>query len=288
VKLLCATVILAATTQFASAGPASHTRAASSIGTTAEVAWQPSSEADVASGPRLLDAHAIASPLPAIEGPGECGASDVVQLKAIFLEDGRKVGFQPAVTLQRTMAEAVVDWVREDVGKALESLGARLATIESYGSYSCRGRNNIVGAKLSEHGRANALDVHGFKLTDGKSIVPTDALASSDFRKALRQTACERFNTVLGPGSDGYHEDHIHLDLLDRPPRHFRLCQWEVRKPEEATESAAITPLPPHVDRSSPEPTGANSHARTTKKAFTIATTRSRSPGAKRWASRGP
>jgi hypothetical protein len=286
VKLICATVILAATTQIASASPPLHLHA-TSMGNTAEVAWQPSSEPDIAAGPGLLDAHAIAFPLPAIEGPGECGASDVVQLKAILLEEGRKVGFQPPVTLQRTMAEAVVNWVREDLGKALESFGARLATIESYGSYSCRSRNNIVGAKLSEHGKANAIDIHGFRLSDGKAIIPTDTLAASTLREVIRQSACERFNTVLGPGSDGYHEDHIHLDLLDRPPRHFRLCQWEVRKADETTEAAKI-PSPPTANTSSPEPSSGYAHAVNTKKAYADATARQRSTARRRWRPRHP
>ena len=135
-------------------------------------------------------------------------------------------------------------WVRADVAGAVEGLGSRLQSIESYESYACRGRNNIVGARISEHGKANALDIHAFKLTDGKAVVPTDPLVASDVREALRKSACDRFNTVLGPGSDGYHEDHVHVDLLDRPPRHFRLCQWDVREPEEGAGVIANAPLP--------------------------------------------
>jgi len=40
-------------------------------------------------------------------------------------------------------------------------------------------------------------------------------------------SACTRFSTVLGPGSDWYHEDHIHLDLTERRGN-YRICQWDV------------------------------------------------------------
>ena len=67
-----------------------------------------------------------------------------------------------------SMAEAIAAWVREDVAAAVQDLGARLASIDNYASYDCRGRNNIAGAKLSEHGKANALDIRSVKLADGK------------------------------------------------------------------------------------------------------------------------
>jgi hypothetical protein len=243
VKLICATVLLAAATHVVAAQPIPQARAASIV-----VHQAPASQAppglELSAGPTLLSAHAIASPLPPIEGPGECGAPDLVRLQAVLLPDGSTVTVNPAATLRRTMAEAVVGWVRADVARAVEGLGARLGSIESYDSYSCRGRNNVVGAKLSEHAKANALDIHALKLTNGKVMLPTDPLIASDVREALRKSACERFYTVLGPGSDGSHEDHVHVDLLDRPPRHFRLCQWNVRKPEEATQAVAQAPMP--------------------------------------------
>jgi hypothetical protein len=43
-------------------------------------------------------------------------------------------------------------------------------------------------------------------------------------------SVCRRFTTVLGPGSDGYHEEHIHLDLAERRSG-YRICQWEVWDP---------------------------------------------------------
>src|SRR6185312_7385988 len=122
----------------------------------------------------------------------------------------------------------------------------------NYDSYECRGRNRVVGAKISEHGKGNAIDVRAFHLSDGRRIELTDAKADKPLREALRQEVCGRFTTVLGPGSDGYHEGHIHLDLAERHGG-YRICEWDVREPPAVvaavsadTEIAAVNvPLPP-------------------------------------------
>ena len=63
-------------------------------------------------------------------------------------------------------------------------------------------------------------------------------------RLGVRKTVCARFTTVLGPGSDGYHENHVHMDLAERASGH-RMCQWDVRDPEEeAAAQAHAVPLP--------------------------------------------
>jgi hypothetical protein len=133
------------------------------------------------------------------------------------------------------------------VATAVVTLGASLRSIDNYASYHCRGRNNIVGAQLSEHGRANALDIRSVRLGDGRHIGLTDPLVARDFRERMRKDACRRFSTVLGPGSDGYHEDHVHVDLQERPRGRFTMCHWQVRDPPEPTEAAATEkiPLPP-------------------------------------------
>src|SRR4029079_4552457 len=105
-----------------------------------------------------------------------------------------------------------------------------LRAVDSFDSFSCRGRNNVLGAQLSEHGKANALDVRSFKLVNSTVAQPTDPNIPKEFRDGMRKGACERFKTVLGPGSDGFHEDHIHLDLLERR-NNYRICQWDVLDP---------------------------------------------------------
>jgi hypothetical protein len=73
-----------------------------------------------------------------------------------------------------------------------------------------------------------------------------------EFREGLKKSVCGRFSTVLGPGSDGYHEDHVHVDLMHRAPGRFRMCQWDVRDPTPAPAATsavaaapAVIPLPP-------------------------------------------
>jgi hypothetical protein len=61
----------------------------------------------------------------------------------------------------------------------------------------------------------------------------TDPHVPKDFREGLRKSACAQFTTVLGPGSDGSHEDHIHVDLLERRGG-YRICEWDVLEPGEA------------------------------------------------------
>jgi hypothetical protein len=102
--------------------------------------------------------------------------------------------------------------------------------LDNFDSFECRGRNRVVGAPLSEHGRANALDVRGFKLADGRFIGLTDRTVSREARETVLHSVCTRFTTVLGPGSDGYHEDHIHLDLMERH-NNYKICQWNVWDP---------------------------------------------------------
>jgi hypothetical protein len=144
------------------------------------------------------------------------------------------------------MAEAIVSWVREEAAPRALDLGSPLRTIANLASFDCRGRNRIVGAKLSEHGKGNALDIRALKLADGKVVELTDPQVPKDFRDGLRQSVCARFMTVLGPGSDGYHEDHVHVDLAERR-NNYRLCEWDVREPGAVTASAAVAdtvPLP--------------------------------------------
>ena len=133
------------------------------------------------------------------------------------------------------MALAVANWVRDE----LSPLSARFGTIHALdigGSFECRDRNRVAGTKPSEHGRANALDILSFNFGNGQSFSLVDPRASRDLREKVLASVCSRFSTVLGPGSDGYHEDHIHIDLMERR-NNYKICQWDVR--EDSTSSPA-------------------------------------------------
>ena len=184
---------------------------------------------------RLAEIAAF-KPLPSITGPGDCTATDVVELETVFVADRHRITLSPAATLRCPMAEAVTHWIRDDVAPTIAALGESLRGVETLDSFDCRRRNGINDAKISEHGRANALDVRAFKLDNGAAIELTDASADKSLREKLRQSACSRFSTVLGNGADAYHDSHVHLDLLERS-NHYRICQWDVL---DVAETAAL------------------------------------------------
>lgn len=178
----------------------------------------------------LTEEIAIAPSIPDIRGPGACGGADLVRLEAVVLPDKRKVTVKPAAILRCTMASALADWLRKDMVPLASSLGSTIGELDNFDSFECRGRNRVAGALLSEHGKANAIDVRAIKLANGQSIGLTDRTMPREVRERVLHSVCARFSTVLGPGSDWYHEDHIHLDLAQRR-NDYRICQWNVWDP---------------------------------------------------------
>jgi hypothetical protein len=180
-------------------------------------------------------------PLPLLVGAGECGATDAVLMASVILPDQSKVAVSPPATVRCPMAQQLAEWVREDVAPSMKKFGPPLRVLDNFDSYSCRGRNNIRAAQLSEHGKANAIDVRDFALADGREFGLTDMHVDKDWRDAIRSSVCARFSTVLGPGSDGYHEEHIHLDLAERR-NNYKICQWDVRVPPPPEAQAKSPP----------------------------------------------
>jgi len=151
----------------------------------------------------------------ALGGPSVCGTERPYELSAV--NDGR-VRIKPVALLRCPMIPQVERWVRESISPAARYyFGSELTEISIAGSYSCRPMNHVSGAKLSEHGYANALDVSGFTLADGRKIsVKRDwngSEAEQAFLRTVHRGACEKFTTVLGPNYDRAHNDHFHVDL---------------------------------------------------------------------------
>lgn len=218
---------------------------------------------------RLTPDRAEFKPLGEMGGPAGCGGPDVVHLERIILEDHAAIAVEPPATLRCEMAEAVVNFVRQDLASAAARLGAALSAIENYVSYDCRGRNRVAGAKLSEHGLANALDIRSVRLKDGRVVRPADAAAPLEFRLAMKTAVCNRFTTVLGPGSDGYHEDHIHVDLAERHSG-YRICHWDLHdgghsyavQSAAAPARASVGALPSSIPLPRPRPFAADGATR--------------------------
>lgn len=197
-------------------------------GTAPSVPAPADSEKLAACHDRLRAARADFHPLTPILGVGGCGASDAVRLEAMPLDGGGRVVLNPPAVLRCGMAEAVVNWLNHDVAPLARATGSALVGLSVAGSYECRGRNRVMGARLSQHGTANAIDVRALQLANGSLLSLTDPKADKAARQGLLGTSCARFTTVLGPGSDGAHEDHIHLDVIERR-NGYRICQWDVR-----------------------------------------------------------
>jgi hypothetical protein len=144
---------------------------------------------------------------------GGCTALGAVQL----LDIGVPVTNLGAMTCP--LARQFARWAREAVQPAARaSLGSRVVRIESFGTYSCRSVNSRPGARLSEHGRANAVDISAFVLGDGRRIPVLGGWNGADedvrrFLRAVHQGGCRRFAVGLGPDADAAHANHLHFDL---------------------------------------------------------------------------
>jgi hypothetical protein len=98
--------------------------------------------------------------------------------------------------------------------------GQPVVEIKQISAYSCRGMNGQPGARISEHAFGNALDIAAFTLANGYTITVKNgwrgAPEEQGFLRDIQAAACEQFNTVLAPGSNVYHYDHMHVDLMRR------------------------------------------------------------------------
>ncbi|MDQ0348402.1 extensin family protein [Ancylobacter vacuolatus] len=154
----------------------------------------------------------------AINGAGTCGMDHAFRITA-FSEGSVEVS--PRATLACPMTSAVDQWVTQDVQPAAMAwFGQPVVKVKQMSSYSCRRMNGAKTGKISEHAFGNGLDIAGFVLADGREIsVKKDWKGSPDARGFLltvQADACERFTVVLAPGSNIYHYDHIHIDLMRR------------------------------------------------------------------------
>jgi hypothetical protein len=117
------------------------------------------------------------------------------------------------------LARQYARWVREAVQpSAGRMLGSRVVRVETFGTYSCRPVNNQAGARLSEHGLSNAVDIAAFVLADGRRVTVVDGWNGTDervrrFLRAVHRQGCERFSVGLGPVSDALHYNHLHFDM---------------------------------------------------------------------------
>jgi hypothetical protein len=166
--------------------------------------------------------------LPARDDGEQCGYDDAVRLIA---GGALPLRFRPAdVGMSCPVAAGLALWDWNIVQPAaLRRFGQRVAAIEHFGSYNCRRMYGRSGGSWSEHARANALDVAGFRLEDGTRIsVAADwkgAGAKGRFLHEVRDGACWLFATTLSPDYNAAHRDHLHLDQAGRGEMGWRACR---------------------------------------------------------------
>jgi len=134
------------------------------------------------------------------------------------------VAVKPAATLACPIVSALDRWLGEAVQPAaMRWFGNRVVEIKQISAYSCRGMNGNASAHISEHAFGNALDIAAFTLADGRRITVKEGWhglpEEQGFLRDVQGAACRTFNTVLAPGSNAYHYDHIHVDLMRRARR---------------------------------------------------------------------
>jgi hypothetical protein len=155
------------------------------------------------------------------------------------------VGLSPAATLACPLVSVLDRWIDEDVQPAaLKWLGAPVVEIKQISSYACRGMNGDPDATISEHAFGNALDIAAFTLADGRKVDVEHgwhgAPEEQAFLHDVQASACAQFTTVLAPGYNIYHYNHIHVDLMRRRSGR-RACQ---PAPVWGTEVAARLGIP--------------------------------------------
>jgi hypothetical protein len=176
--------------------------------------WRsPEERACLASG--VVHQTAFVHSRSALGGPSVCGAENPFEMVAA---DNGRVQLDPPASLRCPMIPQIDRWVTEVVEPAVRyNFREQLVGLTVLASYSCRPMNSQEGAMISEHAYANAVDIGGFKLSDGRTISVERGWNGSERERAFLRTvhdgSCEYFTTVLGPNYNSLHSNHFHLDL---------------------------------------------------------------------------
>jgi hypothetical protein len=211
---------------------------------------------------KIVQPSAYMEPESSIDGRGVCGMVHPFKVAAM---DGGMVEVSPKATLACPIIGEVDRWIANSVQPAaITWFGEQVVEIKQISAYSCRGMNGQPGAHISEHAFGNALDVAAFKLQSGREIVikkawKNGAYEERGFLRDIITDACERFTTVLGPGSNAFHYDHFHFDLSRRAsgntyckPQVARLTppnRAYARSPQRAPQVAQAPAYGPSVVR---------------------------------------
>ena len=160
---------------------------------------------------------------------GRCTLEGAVALQSVVTPGG-KVELPAHPRLLCAFAMKFGRWIAETAAPIIAAhAGASLKTISTGPGLECRNRNGESSGKPSEHAKGNAIDVASFELTNRRRITVGDAdmdIPLAVALKGLRTSACGYFTTVLGPGSNEAHKDHLHFDLGPHGRSdNYRICE---------------------------------------------------------------
>lgn len=162
-----------------------------------------------------------------IDGEFGCGIAHPVIVRRILPD----VALEPEATLRCETALSLARMTRDMLIPAAARAfpdKPKLTGVSQASGYVCRNRNSADDGKISEHAYGNALDIAGLSFGDEKMPVmiarQDDGTAEAAFQRAFNALACLYFTTVLSPGSDATHQDHMHLDMIERKSG-FRYCR---------------------------------------------------------------
>lgn len=173
----------------------------------------------------LRAAGAVIKEEPRIDPRDGCGIARPVVVSRLASD----IEIGPEATLRCETALQLQRWAREAVVPAINAVmpTKRLVGLEQASAYVCRNRNGVAHGKISEHAFGNAVDIAGFRFSDGSrlAIAPRDedSTVEGALQRAAVASACLYFRTVLDPGSDAAHENHLHLDVMKRT-NGYRFC----------------------------------------------------------------
>ncbi len=172
---------------------------------------------------------------------GQCSIAHPVSLATLDDGAGHVIAVSTGQMVVCDVALALARWARDAQAVAEAELGERIKAL-AIGGYNCRGQNNVGEGKLSEHSFGNAVDVMSFSFGKRTPIAvgsPPEESPEAKFLDRVRAKACPHFRTVLGPGSNEAHADHLHFDQRQRNGNN-RLC--ELRPPPSVPQSAKVAP----------------------------------------------
>ena len=166
----------------------------------------------------------VFEPQAPIQGEEACGAERPLKVSSVG-----GLELKPAIITRCEPARALAVWAKDIlVPSAKLHLRARPTALTTGDSYQCRTRRGGGEFKVSEHAFANAVDITGVAFADHAAVPvmdrPDSADPARDFQAAIRGGACAYFTTVLGPGANSAHADHLHFDLIQRK-NGYRICE---------------------------------------------------------------